>query len=75
MVFYQKDTEYFSAVVVDFYDRLEKPKYSTQMKIAYMIKGKKVFNISPNKISRICGVPFGNDCEQTTKGNRLLGDW
>lgn len=75
-LFYMKDTEYHSTTVVNFYVHLEKAKYSTQMKIAYMINGKKkVFNISPNMISCICGMPFGNDSEQTHKGNRPLGDW
>lgn len=54
--FYKKDTKYYRVIVVDFYD-LEKKKYSTQMKNAYMINGKKkVFNIYSNKISCIDGV-------------------
>lgn len=46
------------------------------IKIDYMIGDKvKTFNISNKKITRVCGIPFGNDKEQQPRGIKPLFDW
>lgn len=64
MMSYKKDTKKYPTTVVNFYDRLQKAKYSHDKKIEYIVSmKKKTFNISRNKIANMYGVPYGNNNE------------